>query len=102
MFDLNKLQDMIKNATQIQEKMSKELASKSVEASAGAGMVKINMNGQFEATSVFIEPSLLARNDLIFMQDLIQAAINDATQQVRRLMADQARSLGSQFNLPTA
>ena len=101
MFDLNKLQDMIKNATQIQEKMSQELASKVVEASAGAGMVKISMNGQFEATKVYLEPSLVAMNDLNFMQDLIQAAMNDATKQVKRLMADQARSLGSQFNLPT-
>ncbi len=102
MFDFNKLQEMVKNATQIQEKLSRELAAKTIEASAGAGMVKISMNGQFEALSVCLEPSLVAMNDLNFMQDLIRSAITDATRQVKQLMAEQAKSLGSHLNLPAS
>lgn len=102
MFDFNKLSEMVKNATQIQEKLSRELASKTVESSAGAGMVTIVMNGQFEVVSLHLDSTLISMNDVSFTQDLLKSAINDATKQVKQLMADQARSLSSQFNLPTS
>ncbi|MEI6790473.1 MAG: YbaB/EbfC family nucleoid-associated protein [Myxococcaceae bacterium] len=102
MFDFNKLSEMVKNATQIQEKLSRELASKTVESSAGGGMVKIVMNGQFEVVSLDLDSTLISMNDVSFTQDLLKSAINDATKQVKQLMADQARSLSSQFNLPTS
>ncbi|MEI6805004.1 MAG: YbaB/EbfC family nucleoid-associated protein [Myxococcaceae bacterium] len=93
MFDVSKLNDLMKNAFQLQEKMTKELGSKSVEASAGAGMVKITMNGHFDVTTVSLDPSLLAMNDLDFTQDLIKSAINDAIKQVKQLVSDQAKSM---------
>ena len=93
MFDLSKLGDMVKNAYQMQEKLSKELAGKTVEASSGAGMVKVVMNGQFHLCSLQIEPAVLSMNDVSFLQDLIQSAINDANKQVKELVASQAKSM---------
>lgn len=93
MFDLSKLNDLMKNVSQMQEKMTQELGAKSIEASAGAGMVKVSMNGHFEATQILLDPTLLAMNDLAFTQDLIKSAINDAIKQVKQLVADQAKSM---------
>ena len=93
MFDLTKLNDLMKNVSQMQEKMTQELGAKSIEASAGAGMVKVFMNGHFEATQIILDPALLGMNDINFMQDLIKSAVNDAIKQVKQLVAEQAKSI---------
>lgn len=92
MFDMSKMGDLIKNAQQMQQKIWQELGSKTVESSAGGGMVRIVMNGNFQVVQVVLEPDLLAMNDAVFSQDLIRSAVNDAIEQVKRLYAEQAKS----------
>lgn len=99
MFDPRKLMDMMKQAADMQQQMQQELKGKVVEGSAGGGMVKVSMNGQFEALTVTIDPQVLNMNDLPFLEDLVRASINDATRQAQELMKGQVSSLASRFGL---
>ena len=76
--------DLMKQAQQVQEKMQAlqvELAQLEVTGEAGAGLVKVTLNGRHEARRVEIDPSL-ANEDRAVLEDLIAAAINDAVNRV--------------------
>jgi hypothetical protein len=78
------LDGIMKQAQQMQEQMQKaqqELADKDVHAEAGAGLVKIVMNGRHDVKSVSIDDSLL-KEDKEVLEDLIAAAMNDAARKV--------------------
>lgn len=78
--------NLLKQAQAMQENMQKaqaEVARLQVTGEAGAGMVKVTLNGRHEATRVQIEPALLGE-DREVLEDLVAAAINDAA---RRLEA---------------
>lgn len=78
------LGDMMKQATQMQEKMAemqKELALKEVCGQAGAGMIKVTMTGRHDVKKVEIDPSLLSEEKEM-LEDLLAAAVNDAVRRV--------------------
>jgi DNA-binding YbaB/EbfC family protein len=64
-----------------------------VEASAGGGMVTVKMNGQKQVLEVRIEPDVFASKDQEMLQDLIRAAVNEASRRVDDELADQMKSL---------
>jgi len=73
---------ILKKVRQLQADMlrrQKELASLKVEGNSGGGLVKVEMDGEREVLSVTIDPSLVEKGDLEMLQDLVAAAINDAT-----------------------
>ena len=70
---------MMKQARQMQEKMDKALANVEVEGSSGGGMVKVTMNGSKAITNMEIDPEIVDPEDVEMLQDMIMAAINDAT-----------------------
>ena len=75
------LGNLMRQAQQMQETMKKaqaELADLEVTGESGAGMVKVTLNGNHEAKKVAIEPKLLGE-DIGLLEDLLVAAINDAT-----------------------
>jgi len=74
------LQQMMKQAQQMQEQMMKEMETLRVDATAGGGIVKVEMNGLKEVISVKIEPE--AAGDIEMLQDLIVAAINECGRKV--------------------
>ncbi|PKM22187.1 MAG: YbaB/EbfC family nucleoid-associated protein, partial [Gammaproteobacteria bacterium HGW-Gammaproteobacteria-14] len=76
-FDMNNL---LQQAQAMQEKMKKmqdEAANAEVTGEAGAGMVKITMNGRHDVRRVEIDPSLM-QEDKEMLEDLLAAAVNDA------------------------
>jgi DNA-binding YbaB/EbfC family protein len=78
MIDLMK---MMKQAQEIQGRMQQvqqDLAALEVDGQSGAGMVKVKLNGKFEARSISIDPSLLKPEDAEMLEDLILAAFQDA------------------------
>ena len=78
MIDLMK---MMKQAQEIQGRMQQvqqDLAALEVEGQSGAGLVKVKLNGKFEARGVSIDPSLLKPEDAEMLEDLILAAFQDA------------------------
>lgn len=79
-----KINDLMKQAQQMQEQMQKaqqELADKEVHGESGAGLVKVVMNGRHDVRRVTIDSSLMTEDKEI-LEDLLAAAVNDAVRKV--------------------
>jgi DNA-binding YbaB/EbfC family protein len=80
------IQQMMKQAQQMQERMSKEMDEMRVEASAGGGVVTIQMKGNHEILALKIDPEAVKDGDVEMLQDMIIAAINEANRKVDEAM----------------
>ncbi len=74
------MQQMMKQAQQVQERLQREIAEIRVEASAGGGMVTVRMDGQKNVLAVKIDPEVAS--DLEMLQDMVMAAFNEAARRV--------------------
>jgi len=91
--EVRALQQLLTQVRQMQERLQQQVEGMSVEASAGGGMVSIKMNGRKQVTEVRIEPEVFASKDQEMLQDLILAAVNDASRRVDEELASQMNSL---------
>ena len=73
---------LMKQLQQAQERIQAEIAALVIEASAGGGMVKVEMDGQKQVRSLKIDPEVVDRSDVEMLQDLILAAVNEAGRKV--------------------
>ena len=78
--NMGNMQQMMRQAQQMQEKMQQEIALIKVEATAGGGMVTVGMDGQKNMLSVKIDPEVAG--DVEMLQDMIVAASNEAVKKV--------------------
>ena len=95
--------DIMKQAQQMQEQMAKlqeEAGKKTVEASAGGGMVTVVANGKQEILSVKIDPEVFSGNDRAMLEDLLIAAVNEALRKARDLMAEEMKTLTGGLQIP--
>jgi DNA-binding YbaB/EbfC family protein len=95
--------NLMKQAQQFQAKMAKlqeELGEKTVEASAGGGMVSVVANGRQEIISISIETEVIDPEDAEMLQDLILAAVNDALSRAKNMMNEEMGKLTQGLNLP--
>jgi DNA-binding YbaB/EbfC family protein len=95
--------NLLKKAQELQEKMTKlqeELGEKTVEASAGGGMVTVVANGKQEIVSITIDPEVVDSNDIEMLQDLVLAAVNDALFQAKRMISEEMSQLTGGVNIP--
>jgi nucleoid-associated protein EbfC len=81
------IQDMMKQAQQMQERLQKEMTALRIEGNAGGGMVTVLVNGGKQVQSLTIDPEVVSKEDVGMLQDLIVAAINDAHRKVDEAMA---------------
>ena len=72
------IQQMMKQAQQMQEHLQKQMTELRVEGNAGGGMVTVVVNGAKQIESLKIDPEVVSKDDVEMLQDLIVAAINDA------------------------
>jgi DNA-binding YbaB/EbfC family protein len=72
------IQQMMKQAQQMQDRLQKQMAELRVEGNAGGGMVTVVVNGGKQVQSLKIDPEVVSKDDVEMLQDLIVAAINDA------------------------
>ena len=101
------IKDLMKQAQQMQEQMQKaqqDIAGKEVQGEAGAGLVKVTMNGRHDVRGVNIDSSLLTEDKEI-LEDLIAAAVNDAVRKVEAANKDAMSGLAggvdlSNFKMP--
>ncbi len=91
--DVNALQQMLVQVRQVQERLERQVDEVRVEASAGGGMVTVRMNGRKQVTEVRIEPDVFAMKDQEMLQDLLRAAVNEASRRVDEELQSQVRSL---------
>ena len=82
------IQNMMKQAQQMQERLQKQMAEMRVEATAGGGMVTVVVNGAKQLQSIRIDPEVVSKDDVEMLQDLILAAINDAHRKADEAMAE--------------
>jgi len=80
------IQQMMKQAQVMQEKMAKEMEELRTEASAGGGVVTVEMKGNHEIISLKIDPEAVKEGDVEMLQDMILAAINEANRKVDEAM----------------
>jgi DNA-binding YbaB/EbfC family protein len=95
--------NLMKQAQQFQAKMTKlqeELGDRTVEATAGGGMVTVVANGRQEVVSVKIEPEVIDPADAEMLQDLIQAAVNDALTRAKNMVNEEMGKLTKGLNIP--
>ena len=85
------IQNMMKQAQQMQERLQKQMAALRVEGNAGGGMVTVRVNGAKQVQSIAIDPEVVSKDDVVMLQDLIVAAINDAQ---RKADEEMARKMG--------
>ena len=81
------IQDLMKQAQQMQERVQKQMAELRAEATAGGGMVIAVVNGAKQIQSLKIDPEVVSKDDVEMLQDLIVAAVNDAHRKADEEMA---------------
>ena len=80
------IQQMMKQAQAMQEKMQREMDELRVEASAGGGVVTVQMKGNHEIVALKIDPEAVKEGDVEMLQDMIVAASNEANRKVDEAM----------------
>jgi DNA-binding YbaB/EbfC family protein len=95
--EVKALQQMLSQFRQVQEKLEKQMGEIAVEATAGGGMVTVKMNGQKQLVGVHIEPDVFKSKDQEMLQELILAAVNDASRRVDEELSKQVKDLTGGF-----
>jgi len=80
------IQQMMKQAQVMQEKMAKEMEELRVDASSGGGVVTVQMKGNHEILALKIDPEALKEGDAEMLQDLVVAAVNEANRKIDEAM----------------
>jgi len=91
--EVNAIQQMLSRLRQVQEDLQRQVNSVTIEASAGGGMVTVKMNGQKQIVDLRIEPDVFASKDHEMLQDLVRAAVNEASRRVDEELASQMKNL---------
>ena len=82
------MQQMLKQVQKMQQELQaaqERLKREVVEASAGGGMVRVQITGDFEVKSVYIDPAAVDPDDVQLLADMVQAAFNEAMRKAREL-----------------
>ena len=95
--------NLMKQAQKMQEDMQRaqaEIASMEIEGRSGGGLVTVAMNGQHELSKVRIDPSVFGEDDREMLEDLLAAAVNDASQKLAAASKDKLSGLANGLELP--
>jgi DNA-binding YbaB/EbfC family protein len=87
------IQKMMQQAQAMQSKMQAELDALKVEGTAGGGMVRVTVSGTKEVLAVTIDPSCVDAKDVETLQDLVLAALRDASRQVDEAVQKKTSSM---------
>lgn len=94
---------LMKQAQEMQAKLAKiqeELARKTVEATAGGGMVRVTVNGQFVLTSIKVDASVIDPEEVEMLEDLVRAAVNEGLRRAREMASEEMSKLTGGFKIP--
>jgi DNA-binding YbaB/EbfC family protein len=94
--------ELVRKAQEVQSRMAQvqqDLARRSVEGSAGGGMVTAVATGELRIREVRIEPALLASEDRAMLQDLVAAAVNAALAAAQKMVQEELQRVAGQATL---
>jgi DNA-binding YbaB/EbfC family protein len=97
------LGDIMKQAQKMQKDMMRiqeELATKTIEASAGGGMVTVVVNGRQELVSIAIEKDIVDPSDVEMLQDLVLAAVNEGLAKSQEMVREEMLKVTGGLNIP--
>src|ERR671914_1139463 len=94
------INQVMKQAQQMQERLQKQMTEMRIEASAGGGMVSVVVNGNKQLQSLKIDPEVVSKEDVEMLQDLIVAAINDANRKVDEQLGQSMSGLMGGLKIP--
>ncbi len=97
---MGNIMKMAQRAQQQMLEIQEGLATKTVEATSGGGMVKAVVNGKQELLSVKIEKDAVDPNDVEMLQDLIVAAVNEALRKAQEMMTAEMSKVTGGLNIP--
>lgn len=105
MFNPLKMQEMLSQASQMQEEVQRKLTSTVLEGSSGGGAVTARMNGKKQLLKLTIDPSAVSSlsgstADLEMLEDLVVAAVNDAGRKAEEALQGQLKGMLGGLNLP--
>ena len=95
--------NIMKQAQKMQQRMlqlQEELAAKTVEATAGGGMVSVTVNGKFEVLSLKIEKEVVNPEDIDMLQDLIVAAVNEGIRKAQEMASAEMAKITGGMQIP--
>ena len=95
--------NLFKQAQEIQAKMAQiqeDLARRTVEASAGGGMVRVTVNGQFVLSSIKVDPTVVNPQEREMLEDLILAAVNEGLRRAREMVSEEMSKVTGGFKIP--
>lgn len=94
------IKQLMKQAQQMQEQMQRTMAEVRVEGTAGGGMVTATMGGNKELIALSIDPEAVDPADVDMLQDLVMAAVNEASRKVDEAMQSQLGGMGAGMKMP--
>lgn len=94
------IQNMMKQAQEMQERLQKQMSELTVQAASGGGMVTVTVNGHKHLQKIIIDPEVVSKDDIGMLQDLILAAVNDAHRKVDEVLKQKMGGLLSGLGLP--
>ena len=94
------IQNMMKQAQEMQQRLQQQMSEMRVEATAGGGMVTVVINGTKQLQSIRIDPDVVSKEDVEMLQDLIVAAFNDAARKVDEQLGQQMSGLMGGLKIP--
>jgi DNA-binding YbaB/EbfC family protein len=95
--------NMMKQAQKMQArlaKMQEELAHKTVDATAGGGMVSVTVNGKNEVVNIKIEKEVVNPEDIEMLEDLVLAAVNEGLRKSQEMAQDEMGQITKGLNIP--
>lgn len=93
-------QKMMKQLQQAQEKLQREIAALEIEAASGGGMVRVVMDGAKTVKSLTIDKEVVNKDDVEMLQDLVTAAINEASRKVEEAVQEKVGGLAGGLKIP--
>jgi DNA-binding YbaB/EbfC family protein len=93
-------QKMLKQLQQAQEKLQREIAALEIEATSGGGMVRVVMDGSKNVRSLTIDKEVVNKDDVEMLQDLITAAVNEASRKVEEAVQEKVGGLTGGLKIP--
>lgn len=94
------IKQLMKQAQQMQDQMQRQMTSIRVEGTAGGGMVKAEMSGNKELISITIDKEAVDPDDVEMLQDLVKAAVNEASRKVDEEMQSSMGSMTGGMKIP--
>ncbi|MCG9968732.1 YbaB/EbfC family nucleoid-associated protein [Pelotomaculum terephthalicicum JT] len=98
--NMNKMMKQVQKMQQGMIKLQEELKSRTVESTAGGGMIKVIANGNNEILSIEINPEAVDPEDVEMLQDLVLAAVNDALKKAQEMVSQEMSKLTGGMNIP--